>query len=1228
MAKTLASFSRDIRTYLGKGKVRQARKAIDKAIKAGVEGIAELEMEVRLAEGNPEGAAEVLRRLAADESLRLAAPLKTADLHLRKHPKDIAFRDAVWEAALSRDQFDLATRQLSTLVAVEGFDPGARAQALLGRKDAVGATGIFMLATFGGITTDRIKLADRLLGNEQGSELLSGVVGSLQKRGMDDGAVNYVLAQVAKRRGDHDAFVEYAGKAFDEMPEEVWTWTETNATTSELLEIAAHKGSLTHLLKAARSAEADAIVAAAQKAKSEGATGGTLRALALLVQGKAPNACRVIEKTIADHSEAVTPVGELLHDKRGDWPGAHAVCATVLGAGDEVQVGRACDSLLQAENRDDAWLRVAPRLVDRAPGRDDLRLELGRAWLERGESVLDLVQAERHLELAEQWAKEFALDGEVLRKAAELAEESGSTSEHADWILSAARGDPELLAELGRALAGGAHVSVDTALRSASALLDQGSPKEAAAMLAQLPLDPESGQAQQKFLFERKAAERKEFASVAFRSALARGDVQGARKYFEAAPGNVQALSREAGRHADAARVLAEVLIEQGKGEVAVPMLEERRQAGDEARALLPLVDTLLKSAPKLGIARLLRGRLLHAMNRERDAVRDLCMVGDEDGGAETAFQLLGRMLGGSAAGPAALGRADILIAKGDPLGAVEELDGSHAAPAERLARYEKIIGSHPDLDVAKRARGYVLEAMGKLPDAAAAHLERLGAKGADVASDVEGLAARALAASDLDTVSTLLERLAAEAEEGAARGLKLIERDDRPPMLVLRAKLSLQQGRPENAVESLRTLVHNVPGARADAAQALQEIVEGGQARPESDFALAEAHRVMDNVPAALGTLRRLYEDDITDRGAVRAAAEEIVRAHDESEVRVFLSRIALDQKDPKSATENAIHARRLRPDARREVVGLLQKALDQDAFSARTHFALAEAHLAGDEADDAVRHFRAAVEVERKQAQDAIDAMSEAAPNSKHTALLYFAIGSTHADFLRAHAQAIEAFTKGLDANPTTELKVSLLLGRGDAFAAIREDDKAFDDFDAASHLDRLERRYYEFLRVNHRKREAHRAEEAARSATEDFKAAVEACGKFIRVGRLDEAVTVAQGALAAKPSSASAKYLVGVALHAAERYDAAVQVLEAVRQEAAADSEIGRAARMLLAESYLDRGDRTDARACLTEIESVDADYPGLRARRAALAPPADDPQAPPPLIVRPEFPRPTE
>ena len=64
------------------------------------------------------------------------------------------------------------------------------------------------------------------------------------------------------------------------------------------------------------------------------------------------------------------------------------------------------------------------------------------------------------------------------------------------------------------------------------------------------------------------------------------------------------------------------------------------------------------------------------------------------------------------------------------------------------------------------------------------------------------------------------------------------------------------------------------------------------------------------------------------------------------------------------------------------------------------------------------------------------------------------------------------------------------------------------------------------------------------------------------------------------------------------------------------------------MLLAESYLDSGDRVQARHCLTEIEAVDSAYAGLKTRRAALAPPADDPHAPPQLYVRPEFPRPTE
>ena len=61
------------------------------------------------------------------------------------------------------------------------------------------------------------------------------------------------------------------------------------------------------------------------------------------------------------------------------------------------------------------------------------------------------------------------------------------------------------------------------------------------------------------------------------------------------------------------------------------------------------------------------------------------------------------------------------------------------------------------------------------------------------------------------------------------------------------------------------------------------------------------------------------------------------------------------------------------------------------------------------------------------------------------------------------------------------------------------------------------------------------------------------------------------------------------------------------------------------MILAECHLDRGDREKARACLTEIEAVDAAYPGLATRRGALAPPANDPLAPRPLFMRPTFPK---
>ena len=1243
MAKTLSQFKTDIHAYLGKGKVKQARRALDKAAKGGFPApqIDELELEVRLAEDDGAGAAEVLDRLASDPKNRLTGALKLADAGLRTAPPNHPMRDVLWEAALSRDEFDTACRHALKLVEGGVIDGASRVQKLLARKDAVGATGIFLLATLGGIKTDRVKLADRLLENDAGARLLQGVATSLHSKGRDDGAIHYVLAQIAKRSGDNERFLDHAGRAFEENPDEVWTWTESHAAPTDLLEIAVRKESLPHLLRAAAKVDAAAIINVAQRASSSGTTGGALRALAVLLQDKALNACRILEKTVADAPESVEPIATLLGDKREEWPGARIAYAAVLSANGEASatdITNACDALIQsAGENDEAWGRVAERLVDRAPVRDDLRKELGAVRLRAGdaEGAASLLETERHLEIASEWAAggKLGASAVVLKRAAEIADHSDVIAEHADWILSAAQHDSELLAELGRALSGGASVSVGTALTSANALADRGATAEAAAILSDLPLSPEAGTEVHAFLSQRSLANDKAFATVAFRSALARGDSASAKRLFEGASDNVQVLTREAGKYSDAARVLAEVLLDQGKGEVVAPLLEERRRADDKPATLLPLVDSLLKSNPKSAVARLLRGRLLHAMTRDRDAVRDLAVLGKGSGVSDEAFALLGEMLEGAAAGAAGLGRADILISRGEFAAAVQEVDRCTAPPAERLARFEAICAKNGELDAAQRGRAALLQELGRIPDAAGAQLQRFRCGDADrsaVADDVEALARAALAAGDLESVERLLASLSDEVSDGPERAIAAIGDDARPAMLVLRARLFLELDRPEEAVATLSDLVQRDPESRARAAEALRSIVDSGRARPDADFALSEALRVSGNTPGALKALQRLYDDDITERGSIHRAAEEIVRASDDADVRMFLARVAIDMRDAAGATENAVHARRLRPDSRRDVVDLLQRALDLDAFAAPTHFALAEAHLAGDEADDAIRHFRAAVEVDRSRAAAAIAAMQEAAGRSKYAAHLYLAVGTTYAEFQRDHKQAVPAFTQGLEAEPPAELRVSLLLGRGDSHAALGAVDQAYDDFDEASRLDRLERRYYEFLRVSYRKRMTRAAQEAATLAEQDdgFSHAVDACGKYIRLGEMDHAVSVAQRAQAANPDNHAAKYLVGVALHAAGRYDAALQVLEVVRQQLGADSKIGRAARMLLAESYLDRGDRTDARACLTEIESVDADYPGLRARRAAMAPPADDPQAPPPLLVRPMFPRPSE
>ncbi len=1247
MAKSLTQIVADIRGYIAKNRLKPARKTFDKALKGGTKGAAlqEVAFELLLAEGGGKPAAEQLRGIAVKAEARLSAAMKHAETHLRKNKLDHAVRDVLWELALAKGDTVLALRHATALHEANGVDASRRGKELLDRKDAAGATGIFLLATLGALKTDRMKLADRLLGNQAGTTLASRLVESLYDAGYQDGPVSYILAQLAQRSGDKERFLAFAGKAFEENPDEVWTWTLDNVSAADRVEIALKNASLEHLLQAAGDTEPAELIAIAKRANADGPPGKVIRALGLLHGGKAPNACRILEGLVTESPEVAAPIADLFVGRVGSWDGSAEVFAAVVGAAlraDGARVKQATDAALAIapDKRADAWGRGGPKLLKAAPDRDDLRLAVGQWHLgqDAPDEAAALLQEPGHLDLARQWAEAGSAPAVVLRRAADLAEEGDAVADHAEWLLHAARSDSTLLAELGGRL-GGAAVSPETALKGAEALLGDGQKAQAADLLSRLPLDEATGKAVDNLLQGRRLRDDRAFQTVAFRCALALGDQNRARRLFSSVEENVQVLAREAGRHAHAGRVLADVLVGQGKGEVAIELIEARRSAGDEARTLLPLADALLKGSPRLAFARLVRAKLLRSADRADDAVRDLRAIPAKAAELDEAFELLGELAeaaegvkgGAGAIGAATLGRADIHIFKKQYRQAVKELGARPCDAGERLQRLETVCREASDLEAAHRGRALALVELDRVPEAADAHFKRFVCGDADratVATDLEDVARSALSKNDLETAGRILEQLPDQVSDGAERSIAVIGDDKRSELLVLRSKMLLQLGRTDEAVQTLSDLVASDPKSRARAAQALEAIIDSGQARPDADFALASAFDRMERTGDALKSLTRLYDDDITSRENVAKAAEGLVVRADDPDVRLFLARVCLDMRNASAATEHAISARRLRPGARRDCVEVLRKALDLDAFAPDTHFALAQAHLAGDEADDTVRHFRAAVEVDRNRAGAAIAAMEEAAPRSQHPALLWLAVGTTYAEFQKDHDHAAAAFTKGLDASPPAALKVPLLLGRGDSHAALRHDDQAFDDFDEASKHDVLERRYYEFLRARHRKREFEKAKEDADKSATEFTAAAAAVGRFVRLGRTTEAVECAQAALAAAPDQVGPRYLVGVALHAAHSYDAAAQMLEAVRETAGADTEVGRAARMLLAESYLDNGDRTRARSCLIEIESVDANYPGLQARRGGLAPPADDPHAPPPLYVRPDFPRPTE
>jgi tetratricopeptide (TPR) repeat protein len=514
---------------------------------------------------------------------------------------------------------------------------------------------------------------------------------------------------------------------------------------------------------------------------------------------------------------------------------------------------------------------------------------------------------------------------------------------------------------------------------------------------------------------------------------------------------------------------------------------------------------------------------------------------------------------------------------------AILELGSGDVPAEEQLQRFEAICREKPELEQGHRGMAETLFALGRISDAAEAQFRRFECPGADagvVADDLANLARTALAKKETEIAVGILGRLHDHIADGADRALAVIGDDRRAPLLVLRSKLHQQLGRPEQAVRSLGDLARENEASRPGAAEALQEIVAAGQARPDADLALARVHQLMGEPPRALAVLTRLYEDDVTAKETVRDAAEEMVLDADDADVRLFLASVCLDLEDARGACTHAVQARRLRPAVRRDVVALLRRCLELEG-SADIHFAIAEAYLAGDEADDAVRHFRAAVGADRGRAEATIRALEEAAPRSQNAALLWLSVGTTYAEHLGDPGQAVEAFTGGLEADPTAELRVPLLLGRGEAHVALEQHDEAFHDIDEAARHGTLERRYYEFLRSGHRRRELDAAQQARELAGSDFAAAADACQRLLRVDRPDDAVEVAQRCLAAAPEDVVPRYLVGVALHAADRLDAAARALETVRHQTGPDTEIGRAARMILAECHLDRGDRAPSR-----------------------------------------------
>ena len=117
MARTVADYCTEIQSQLKRGKLKAARKSLEKAKKTAARdmGLREAEFELLLAEEEPAAAAEALSELARRAAERVPRLIKVADAHLDRNPNDHVLRDGLWEVCIGAGRYDLSSTHLGAI---------------------------------------------------------------------------------------------------------------------------------------------------------------------------------------------------------------------------------------------------------------------------------------------------------------------------------------------------------------------------------------------------------------------------------------------------------------------------------------------------------------------------------------------------------------------------------------------------------------------------------------------------------------------------------------------------------------------------------------------------------------------------------------------------------------------------------------------------------------------------------------------------------------------------------------------------------------------------------------------------------------------------------------------------------------------------------------------------------------------------------------------------------